>query len=340
MAELTEIPLELQLKEADHQIKLHQSKGRKFQQFLSPMFFQRFPAVMDNQISVDWDTITGVYNRMPFLPITLIDTEILDEWFSRPTVWEVAPGLQHSRCVLAMVHYTLPSGYKGQPAIVFGASFVFIPTHQAWTNLCDTLSYLKHAMKDCVILVSMPMKPMYSPQPRRGKYLTLLPISSDPDIDRGPLHMFAAAVLPVASREGRGGEMPVRIKLPPCFRSSKWPKMELIWEPVFSRGLLWKNTHFVERNTNGKIITGQTGKPLCQELTISLAGPGGKLDYTPTERGRALPLTLAACHPGWDDYLDLNETITQMANCLMAEDGQEVRTPPKMGTTHKQKEVA
>ena len=42
MAELTEIPLELQLKEANRQIKMHLSKGRKFQQFLSPMFLRRF----------------------------------------------------------------------------------------------------------------------------------------------------------------------------------------------------------------------------------------------------------------------------------------------------------
>ena len=84
---------------------------------------------MDNQISVDWDTISGIFDRTPFLPITLIDTEILDEWFNHPSVWEVLPNLQHSWHVLAMVHYTLPSSYKGQPAIIFGALFVFIPAH-------------------------------------------------------------------------------------------------------------------------------------------------------------------------------------------------------------------
>ena len=79
MVELTEIPLELQLQEADRRIKLHESKRHKFPEFLSPMFLWRFPAVMDNQISVDWDTITGVFDRTLFLPITLIDTEILDD---------------------------------------------------------------------------------------------------------------------------------------------------------------------------------------------------------------------------------------------------------------------
>ena len=74
-----EIPLELQLKEANCGIKMHLSKGHKFQQFLSPMFLQCFSAIMENQISVDWNTVLGIYDRMPMLPITLIDMEILDD---------------------------------------------------------------------------------------------------------------------------------------------------------------------------------------------------------------------------------------------------------------------
>ena len=78
---------------------MHLSKGRKFQQFLSPMFLQRFPAIMENHISVHWNTISGVYDRTPTLPITLIDTEILDDWFAHPSVWDVSSNLQHSVCV-------------------------------------------------------------------------------------------------------------------------------------------------------------------------------------------------------------------------------------------------
>ena len=176
---------------------------------------------MDNQLSIDWDTISGIYDRTPFFPITLIDTEILDNWAAYPSVWEVELKKWHPWCVLAMVHYTLLARYRGQVAIVFRASFVLIPSHQARTSLSDALSFLKSAMEDCVVLVSTPLQPRYSPQPRGGKSYTLLPISGDPDIDRGPLHSFTAATLPIASREGRGGEMPVRIKLPPCFGSSK-----------------------------------------------------------------------------------------------------------------------
>ena len=188
--------------------------------------------------------------------------------------------------------------------------------------------------------MAMPAKPTFYPQPWRGKNFTLLPISSNPDMDRGPLHSFVATTLPIASREGHGSEMPVCVKLPPCFRSSKRAKTELIWEPALARGPLWKNTHYIERNASSEMVPGQTRKPLCQELTINLAGPGGKLKYMPTEQGHPPPLTLAACHPGWDDYFDITETVAEMANRLMEEDRQQAQMPPKAGTTPKQKDVA
>ena len=151
MAELTEIPLELQLKEANRWIKMHLSKGRKFQQFLSPMFLRRFPAIMENHISIDWNTIWGIYNRTPTLPITLIDTEILDDWFGHPQVWDVSRNLQHTRRMLALVRYMLPTPYKGQPAIVFGVSFIFVPAYQACTNLHNGLTFLKNAKEDSIV---------------------------------------------------------------------------------------------------------------------------------------------------------------------------------------------
>ena len=150
---------------------------------------------MDNQISVDWDTVTGAYDRAPLFPITLIDTEVLDYWCAHPTVWEVACNMQHSQWVLAILRHTLPEGNKGKPAVIFGALLVYIPARQARTSLSDALSYLKHAKGDCIILVSMPMKPTYSPQPRRNWYFTLLPINSDSGVDHGPLSLFAAATL-------------------------------------------------------------------------------------------------------------------------------------------------
>ena len=218
-------------------------------------------------------------------------------------------------------------------------SFIFIPAYQAHTNLRNGLTFLKNAKEDSVVLVVTPSKPTYSPQPRKGRYLTLLPISGNPDVDRGPLHAFAAAGLPVASKEGHGGDMPVHVKMPSCFGSSKHPKRELMWEPALQRGPLWKNIHYVECNPSGELVKGTTGKPLCQELLINLIGLLGKLKYMPTDQGRPPPLTLAACHAEWDDYLDLTETVTEMAHHLMKEDGQEVAMPPKAGTTPKKKEA-
>ena len=208
MAEILEIPLELQLREANCRIAAHLSKGRKFTEFLSPMFLRWFPAIMDNHLTVDWNTISGIYERTPVFPITLIDTQILDDWVLHPTVWDVPLKQRHQWRVLTMVRYTLPysqaSSHKGSNPVAFGVSFVIIPSHQARTSMSDALQYLKGVMEDSVILVSMPLNLVFCPQPRRNKYLTLLPINGSPDVDRGPLHSFAATCLPMASTQGPG----------------------------------------------------------------------------------------------------------------------------------------
>ena len=49
---------------------------------------------------------------------------------------------------------------------------------------------------------------------------------------------------------------------------------------------------------------------------------------------------LAACHPGWDDYFNLTESVNEMACHLIKEDGQEVAASSKASTTPKKKEAA
>ena len=50
-------------------------------------------------------------------------------------------------------------------------------------------------------------------------------------------------------------------------------------------------------------------------------------------------MTLATCHPVWDDYFDITKTVTEIAHHLMKEDGQEVAMPPNASTTPKKKEA-
>ena len=135
------------------------------------------------------------------------------------------------------------------------------------------------------MLVSIPIKLTYSPQPRGYQYFTLLPINGDSGVDHGPLSLFAMATLHVASREGRGDDMAIRIKLPPCFGSSKHTKYKLIMEAILSRGPLWHNVHYMEHKNNGEVIISRNGQPLCQELEVSLYPPSGRLEYTSTGRG-------------------------------------------------------
>ena len=113
----------------------------------------------------------------------------------------------------------------------------------------------------------------------------MLPINGDLDADRSPLSSFATATHHVASREGWGDDMAIRIKLPPSFGSSKQPKTELIVESVVSRGSLWKNTHYIECSSSSEIIKGWNGQPLCQELEISLCALGQSLSTHPLTHG-------------------------------------------------------
>ena len=166
-------------------------------------------------------TVPRLSHRAPAFPITLIDGEILDYWHAHPSMWEVERTQQHSWRILAMARNTLAVSHKGSPVMVYGVSFVYIPTHQVRTSLTNALKYLRRSKEDCIVLVSMPIKPTFSPQPHRGKYHTMLPINGNPDADQGPLGELSVATLPVANREGCGGDMTVRIKMLPCYSSSK-----------------------------------------------------------------------------------------------------------------------
>ena len=71
-----------------------------------------------------------------------------------------------------------------------------------------------------------------------------------------------------------------------------------------------------------------------------MCAPGAKLEYTPIRPGHPAPLNLAACRPGWDDYLDLNETVAEMSQCLIDEDRQLEGVTPKGGAVPKEKDTA
>ena len=68
--------------------------------------------------------------------------------------------------------------------------------------------------------------------------------------------------------------------------------------------------------------------------------PSGRLEYTPTGAGHLPLLTLAVCHPGWDDFQDLGETVAEMSQHLIDEDGQLEGAMLKGGTLQKEKDSA
>ena len=87
----------------------------------------------------------------------------------------------------------------------------------------------------------------------------------------------------------------------------------------------------MECTPKGEVILGKNGKPTCQTITLKLAAAGLKMKYT--DQGGTAPLTLAACHPDWEDFLDLNETVSEMADHLMEEDIRSKGTPSPQDNT-------
>ena len=68
--------------------------------------------------------------------------------------------------------------------------------------------------------------------------------------------------------------------------------------------------------------------------------PSRRLEYMPTGAGHPPPLTLVVCHPGWDDFQDLGETVAEMSQRLIDEDGQLEGAMLKGGTLPKEKDTA
>ena len=94
----------------------------------------------------------------------------------------------------------------------------------------------------------------------------------------------------------------------------------------------------MECKNNGEVLVSRNGQPHCQELEVSLCPPSGRLEYRSTGTGHLPPLTLVACRPRKDDFQDLGETVAEMSQRLIDEDGQLEGVKPKGGTLPKEKD--
>ena len=70
MVDFTEIPLELQLREANHHIQSHLGKGQKYTQFLLPVFLQQFPDLVTGHLHSPLHSLMERFwiTGMPTLP--------------------------------------------------------------------------------------------------------------------------------------------------------------------------------------------------------------------------------------------------------------------------------
>ena len=161
---------------------------------------------------------------------------------------------------------------------------------------------------EAVTLVYMPKNCMYMPEPSSGDHYTLLPLTGGKDISIGVLSAFAAAKMTVASKHG-SGNMGVHLKLPPSF-GPKPDSDNLITETALSHGPIWRNTEFVLRDGNNRVVL-VNGEPMATESTIKVA----RVDqYTPIN---CRAWTNVAYEPKFaNDVFTFQETVAEMQQCL------------------------
>ena len=84
----------------------------------------------------------------------------------------------------------------------------------------------------------------------------------------------------------------------------------------------------------------RTANPYVRSWRSAYAPPVGRLEYTSTDGGHLPLLTLVVCCPCWDNFQDLGETVAEMAQCLIDEDGQLEGAMLEGGTLPKEKDSA
>ena len=159
------------------------------------MFLWQFPTVMDNHISIEWDTITSLFDKLYTFPITLIHTEILNGWHSNPVMWEVdrracsTPSMRWPWSATPFQSTTSANPSESMGCPLYTAGLYQLIGHLDISGICQ--GWLHHVS--------------------------------------GLVQSFTTATLLTASREGWSGDMVTPVKLLPWFGC---PKKNQCWQEV------------------------------------------------------------------------------------------------------------
>ena len=195
MAVITELPNDVQQFEARRRATFKVSNGYPPTKYLTPEFLTHFSVVMeftDEEDSLLWNEVSGLFRRRDTIPATFIDQTLLVEQvdlnvFGNPDSMEIA---EHR--ALALFKVTTGEGER------YALTVVHIPYYQKWMDMKTALQAVYSTTGSAVALVGMPRdysQCAYMPEPASGECYTLLPVCGNAGCTYGPVGDFAAAVL-------------------------------------------------------------------------------------------------------------------------------------------------
>ena len=244
---------------------------------------QHTPEVMTNDqlIGLDWDTITGLFDRVGAVKTTHFDTPtVTGSWVAHADYDPFCPGgtvLHNQALALFLSPNTEPSIELDHPELkdyVFSAVVVFKPASQ---NTCNIVSGVNRLLEfydkgePSMALISLSDKADYFPYPDEADRVDYAVVPADNLHTRsiGPASSFMFGRL---IRADIGGL--THIVLPPAFEKDL-ENTNFDWVPCPIREQVWANTELVDT----------VGENLMHEVTVAAAktyrpDPGDKIRHS------------------------------------------------------------
>ena len=97
--------------------------------------------------------------------MTLIDNDILNDWHTCLSDWEVERWQQHPQHTLAMVRQTMSINKQKRPVRVPGCTLIYILAHQSQESMTRALDILAQCEEDSLVLVGVPATLHFYPKP-------------------------------------------------------------------------------------------------------------------------------------------------------------------------------
>ena len=308
MAASSELPYEVQRREARRRAVIKTKSGLSPIQYLTPNFLSHFPVVMEPKESEEhplptWNKVGGLFRRCDAIPATFIDQGILVHEVEMDVFGSST--IEFAECrALALFKLVTQEGER------YALTVIYIPFHQRRLLMKHALETVFSRAGNSVALVGMPKalkQCAYMPEPANGEHYTLLPVSGDADTASGSVSDFAAALLTKGSAHYRVKGQVV-VKLPGSFTQDTTTK-GLIDEEVYARGPVWINKELVEVNND------EMGTPIIiDDRTLAIEREIFVSNFDVYTDTRAFhPLTLVACKPEYEpDYNEFDEAIPDM----------------------------